>query len=120
MNGVLESFNRRRRFNRFKYGDCTLDLDRLRFAETASELDEDRHVAKISEKKSKKDNLTGKDSYYSGAICKFYQRKSGCYRAKCIYAHRCIICTKTGHGAITCSLIQRAHEEHTPGRQSTR
>ena len=80
MNGVLAGFNRRRRFNRFKYGDRTLELDRLRFAETATELDEDRHVAKIGEKKNKKDSRTGKDSYYSGAICKFYQRKSACYR----------------------------------------
>ena len=32
MNSVLAGFNRRRRFNRFKYGNRTLDFDRIHFA----------------------------------------------------------------------------------------
>ena len=41
LNGVLAGFNRRRRHNRFKYGQQTLEFDRLRFAQTASEYDSD-------------------------------------------------------------------------------
>ena len=41
LNGVLAGFNRRRRHQRFKYGHRTLEFDRLRFAQTASDLDSD-------------------------------------------------------------------------------
>ena len=41
VNAVLASFNRRRRYQRFKIGQCNLDLDKIKFAKTATEQDED-------------------------------------------------------------------------------
>ena len=120
MNGILAGFNRRRRFNRFNYGNRTLEFDRLRFANTASELDGDQHAMEVGGKKKKKDSGKTKDSYYSGAICRFYQRKNGCYRKKCIYSHRCILCDKAGHGAIDCPSNRRESEESTSRDQTTR
>ena len=51
LNGVLAGFNRRRRHNRFKFGDRTLEFDRLRFAETASELDSDLYATEVGTNK---------------------------------------------------------------------
>ena len=67
MNGILAGFNRRRRFNRFKYGNRTLEFDRLRFANTASELDGDEHATEVAGKKSKKDNRNAKGSLLFGS-----------------------------------------------------
>ena len=114
MNGVLAAFNRRRRFNRFKYGNVNLEFDRLRFANTATESDGDHHATEVKGNKNKKENRGGKGSYYSGAVCRFYQREPGCFRRKCVYAHRCIICNKAGHGAVTCSSSQENNEDRSP------
>ena len=115
LNGVLAGFNRRRRQNRFKYGNSTLEFDRLRFAGTASKADGDlcaTDVGGAKEKKEGKRNTEGvKDSSTSGAICRFYQKTAGCRRTKCNYVHKCIICNRTGHGAINCYARTKLKEE---------
>ena len=47
LKGVLAGFNRRRRYRRFKYGHCNLELDRLRFASTASPKDSDLFASEV-------------------------------------------------------------------------
>ena len=50
LNGVLAGFNRRRRYNRFKYAHHTLELDRLRFQYTSSEKDSDLQATEVKKK----------------------------------------------------------------------
>ena len=50
LNGVLAGFNRRRRYNRFKYAHHTLELDRLRFQHTSSEKDSDLQATEVKTK----------------------------------------------------------------------
>ena len=126
LNGVLAGFNRRRRHSRFKYGNQSLELDRLRFAQTASERDSDLYatVVESSRTKSKRtykstQHETGFKS--SGAICRFFQKTQGCWRNKCSYSHRCVICNKTGHGAVNCFGRQKLKEEdNLPREEPTR
>ena len=113
MNSVLAGFNRRRRFNRFKYGNRTLDFDRIHFADTASKLDGDQFATDVGGKKTKKVG----SNFNSGSICRFYQRTAGCYRSKCTYLHQCIICMKAGHGAVKCSFRHRDSTETTRDSQ---
>ena len=47
LNGVLEGFNRRRRYKIFKFGHHTLELDGLRFAHTVSETDSDLQATEV-------------------------------------------------------------------------
>ena len=125
LNGVLAGFNRRRRQNRFKYGNSTLDFDRLRFAETASKLDSDLCATDVvgGTKEKKKDNKSNPGenaNSTSGAICRFYQKTAGCRRTKCIYVHKCIICNRTGHGAVNCYARTKFKEEPVSTSQATR
>ena len=54
LNGVVAGFNRRRRYNRFKYGHQTMELDKLRFAHTISEKDSDLHATEVKDDSSSK------------------------------------------------------------------
>ena len=119
LNGVLAGFNRRRRHQRFKYGHRTLDFDRLRFAQTASDLDSDLFATEV---RNARTNSTWqeKGSKSSGAICRFFNKPAGCRRQKCIYSHRCIICNKTGHGAASCFTRQKLNNEELPPLEPTR
>ena len=107
LNGVLAGFNRRRRHGRFKYGNQTLEFDRLRFAQTASEKDSDLFATEVVEKKGSSVTSQSKDSSMPGAFCKFYQKAGGCNRQPCIYYHKCIICNKRNHGAVNCFSRRR-------------
>ena len=64
LNGVLAGFNRRRRYNRFKYAHHTLELDRLRFEHTISENDSDLQATdfKDREKSEKRTRNRGRAS----------------------------------------------------------
>ena len=48
LNGVLAGFNRRRRFQRFKFAHHTLELDRLRYATTTGPLDSDLLASELT------------------------------------------------------------------------
>ena len=63
LHGVLAGFSRRRRYGRFKYGNNTLALDRLRFGHTISEKDSDLYATEVvkfqsGDKKGKKRTQT--------------------------------------------------------------
>ena len=119
LNGVLAGFNRRRRFGRFKWGQQTLEFDRLRFGETASEKDSDLFATEVvgSKPKKKAGEKDGGNSS-SGAFCRYYQKAAGCYRRQCTYAHKCIICNRRGHGAVTCVALGRASDRESHRRSS--
>ena len=116
LNGVLAGFNRRRRFGRFKWGQQTLEFDRIRFGQTATEKDSDLFATEVLERKTNKKEKKGsvkEGGSTWGAICQFYQKPAGCYRQQCIYSHKCIICNKRGHGAVTCEKLRRARDRET-------
>ena len=60
LNSVLAGFNRRKRHGQFKWGHQTLEFDRLRFAETASELDSDLKASDVTKKKLPKNARSDK------------------------------------------------------------
>ena len=107
LNGVLAGFNRRKRHGRFKWGNQTLEFDRMRFAETVSEMDSDFKATDIHKKKISKNAKLVKGAN-SGAICRYFQREGGCRRQPCIYTHKCIVCERPSHGAVNCYSLQQA------------
>ena len=107
LNGVLAGFNRRKRHGRFKWGNQTLEFDRMRFAETVSEMDSDFKATDIHKKKISKNARMVKGTN-SGAICRYFQREGGCRRQPCIYTHKCIVCERPSHGAVNCYSLQQA------------
>ena len=124
LDGILAGFNRRRRFERFKWGQQTLEFDRLRFGQTASDKDSDLFATEFMDRKTNTNDKQGGEKEgdnSAGAICRFYQKPAGCYRRRCTYAHKCIICNRRGHGAVDCETIRRASERETPrSRQEER
>ena len=75
LNGVLAGFNRRRRFGRFKWGQQTLEFDRLRFGQTASDKDSDLFATEVMDRKTNKKDKKGGEKEVdnsAGAICRFY------------------------------------------------
>ena len=118
LNGVLAGFNRRRRLGRFKCGHQTLEFDRLRFAQTASEKDSDLFATEMLEKKSKKSTRQPVGNRTSGPICRFYQKDEGCHRQPCMYSHRCIICNKSNHGAVNCIAARRNSKQWGQGEMA--
>ena len=121
LNGVLAGFNRRRRYQRFKFGHHTLELDRLRFGHTVSEKDSDLHATEISGKLSvgKGGKSTRKNEPRYNTVCSYYQRAVGCSFESCRYAHKCSVCYKSGHGAVDCwqRRYQGEREEKTRERR---
>ena len=113
LNSVQAGFNRRRRLNRFKRGHHNLELDRLRFATTASPLDSDLVAKEVMEEK--KSNLTDLKRPAASEPCCFFQRRVGCRRKKCPYTHKCVICDVPKHGAIDCP--KKRSSEATPGEE---
>ena len=74
LNGVLAGFNRRRRHNRFKYGHCNLELDRLRFASTASPKDSDLCASEVvSHKGSQNEGNTSSRRTRYQLLCNYFQ-----------------------------------------------
>ena len=118
LNGVLAGFNRRRRYHRFKIGHHTLELDRLRFATTASPLDSDLLAKEVVKDKPKltQPNSTKQRSKINP--CLFFQRQFGCRRDPCPFVHKCTICEKPGHGAFDCKA-RRYRADHEAGTRST-
>ena len=102
-NGVLAGFNRRRRLQRFKLGHHNLELDQLKYAETASTLDSDLVAKDVKEVKDKKVQSEDQKKQPTKELCWYFQKNVGCRRKKCPYIHKCVICDNTGHGAIGCS-----------------
>ena len=106
---LLEGFKRQRNLGRFKFANHSVDIDRLRFAHTASANDHDRFAGY-----TKRTNATG--STRSAAICQYYQRRIGCNNtARCRYLHKCIICGTRSHGAANCA--SRRASDTTQGRR---
>ena len=102
LNGVLAGLNRRRRHQRFKLGHYNLELDRLRYAETASLLDSDLAATEVKSEPVAQQN--GKTRKPASEMCWFFQRKGGCRRKPCPYIHKCMICDKLDHGAFECNI----------------
>ena len=104
LNGVLEGFNRRRRYQRFKFGHHTLELDRLRFAHTSSGQDSDLRATEMMDGQGSA--RTGKRTRRSQerytTTCSYFQRPGGCTQNMCRYTHKCSVCNKPSHGAIDC------------------
>ena len=102
---VLEGFNRRRNFGRFKLGHHSIDLDRLRFSHTATPDDNDSLVP----------NSSGDyraNSRISSALCHFFQRRMGCKTpVRCRFTHKCVICGSRYHGASECNSVKRGSDE---------
>ena len=102
LNGVLAGFNRRRRYKRFKYGHCNMELVRLRFASTASDEDSDLRAAEaLANKRNNTTKTQSKKTRYP-TLCNYFQRPNGCRLSWCRCAHRCAICNSFGHGAVSC------------------
>ena len=59
LNGVIAGFNRRRRHQKFKLGHYNMELDRLRYAETATQLDSDLAVKEVESKNEKSSQTSG-------------------------------------------------------------
>ena len=104
LNGVAAGFNRRRRYDRFKYGHQTLELDKLRFAYTASEKDSDIYASEVKEAQGslKNKKRSQKEETRWSPVCSFFQRQMGCNQKAYRFAHKCSICYRFGHGAIDC------------------
>ena len=107
LNGVLAGFNRRRRYNRFKHGSHTLEVDRLRFQHTITEKDSDLYATEVLKKKGtdqQKDNSRrdGTNVIRFNRVCNFFQRARGCSYNGCKFIHKCAVCNRLGHGAIDC------------------
>ena len=101
-NGVLAGFNRRRRHGRFKFGHYNLEIDRLRYATTATARDSDLSATDVTKDNPKQTESIGKKQYSAKDPCWFFQRTAGCRRNPCPFTHKCMICNKPGHGAIDC------------------
>ena len=101
LNGVLAGFNRRRRYNRFKYGHHTMELDRLRFEHTISEKDSDLQATEVSGLDKTEKRSRNRDTRFM-TVCSFYQQAGGCTAKECRYTHKCAVCHKLGHGAVNC------------------
>ena len=101
LNGVLAGFNRRRRYNRFKYGHHTLELDRLRFEHTISENDSDLQATDFKDREKSEKRTRNRGARFN-IVCSFYQQEAGCSLRGCRYVHKCAVCHKLGHGAINC------------------
>ena len=97
LNGVIAGFNRRRRHQRCKLGHYNLKLDRLRYAETASLLDDNQAVKDAKSKSDKEESSKTNGKKLASEPCWFFQREVGCRRRKCPYTHKCVICEKTSH-----------------------
>ena len=101
LNGVLAGFSRRR-YNRFKFGHHTLELDRLRFGRTAREKDSDLHATEVNEGPGTGNAgmRTRRNDLRLNTFCSIFQREIGCSFKNCHYAHQCLVCYKSGYGAI--------------------
>ena len=120
LNAVQSAFGRRRKYNRFKYGNQCLDLDRLRFSHTKSEKDHDL-LAKDVTGASKKGKSSGSESTnLSLSYCRFFQREGGCRFSygQCRFAHKCILCNSQEHGATSCSNRKRTRKSVETGGSS--
>ena len=100
LNGVLAGFTRRKTYGRFKCGQLNLDFDRLRYANTVTEKDNDLQAVEVV-----RNNQTSAQTSGFRGICKFYQQPAGCrYGTKCTFLHKCVICNDGNHGAKACGV----------------
>ena len=94
---LLEGFNRHRNLGRFKFGHQSIDVDRLRFAHTASTNDHDRFAGNTGR------TSTRSSTTRSTAVCQYYQRRIGCINTTgSRFVHKSIICGNRSHGAAEC------------------
>ena len=95
LHAVLAGFGRRKNHGRFKHGQISIAMDRLRFSHLASPNDKD-------------DGNVMKTKYRSKVgmpkrICHYFQKRSSCRTGDvCVFNHKCIICGSRSHGAYDC------------------
>ena len=123
LNGVLAGFNRRKRYNRFKFGQYNLELDRLRYATTTSENDSDKLATEVTAGKVSRVKRTiagNRNRGTSTPWCRFFQRPTGCRRQTCNFVHKCVICASPEHGATGCSVRRSSMvQQHAPNILAT-
>ena len=95
LHAVLAGFARRNNHRRFKHGQTSIAMDRLRFTHLASPNDKDEpNIRNINYR-----NKRG----ISKAICHHFQKRTGCRKLYvCVFEHKCIICESKSHGAFSC------------------
>ena len=105
---VLAGFSRRKNLGRFKVGQQSVALDRLRFS----------HLVSAGDNDTESRGRTSASGGMSQATCRFFQRETGCrFPNNCRFDHLCSICGNRRHGAIDCDR-RRAAGSRT-GRRPT-
>ena len=97
---VLAGLKRRSIYGSFKHGNHSVEVDRLRFVNTGTTLDDDLCVKEIV-KGRKNFSTKRRDKRY---CCRYYQTQYGCRnsRGDCGFLHECSICKSTSHGSWQC------------------
>ena len=96
LNAVIEAFNRRRFYNRFKTSGKSVELDILLNQSTQGTKDDDELCVQSTTRTSPR-------------LCFSFQRE-GCTRTNCIYQHRCSLCWAVTHPAIRCPRVSSTEE----------
>ena len=103
LHAVLAGFGRRKNHGRFKHGQISIAMDRMRFSHLTSPYDNDDGNVRKRKHRSKSGMAKG--------ICQHFQRRSSCGNGLCLFVHKCIICGSQSHGAFDCkdrSLVSGA------------
>jgi hypothetical protein len=104
LHAVLAAFDRRKNHGRFKHGQMSIAMDRLRFSHLTSPNDNDDRNVRKRKNRSKSGVTKG--------ICPHFQKASSCRNVDvCLFDHKCRICESRSHGACDCkdrSLVSGA------------
>ena len=109
LNAVVEAFNRRRFYNRFKTSGKNVELDILLNQSSQNSKDDDELCIQRASRNSTR-------------LCFAFQRGS-CYKTNCTYQHRCSLCWATTHSASGCPRMRQlgnTREGETSNQQSRR
>ena len=93
LHAVLAAFNRRKNHARFKHGEISIAMDRMRFS----------HLASSSDKNDGEKRNYRNKSRVPKVMCNHFQSRKGCRKKDaCLFEHKCIICGSKSHGAYSC------------------
>ena len=91
LNAVVEAFNRRRFYNRFKTSGKNVELDILLNQSTQSSKDDELCIQRASKNSPR---------------LRFAFQRGRCYKTNCTYQHRCSLCWTTTHSASCCPQMR--------------